>query len=263
MLTITELYTYPVKSFKANPVEQICMDSFGPAGDRRLMLVDACGKFVTQRTHPKMATLSARLEGRALEITLPETPLPTLRLSDFIRTVNVTVWGEALSAKGLGENSVDHMLSEFLGTQVRLVYMPQDCFRQVDRAFFNHEQRVSFADGFPVLLTNQASLDELNSRLSVPVQMARFRPNIVVAGDMPYQEDQWQKVKIGDVVFDVVKPCSRCVMTTVNEFAEKTAEPLRTLSSYRRNEYGVCFGQNLVHRGKGRIQLGDELVVIE
>jgi uncharacterized protein YcbX len=147
--------------------------------------------------------------------------------------------------------------------KAHLLSLGWDAVRQVDRDFFEKDQNVSFADAFPLLLTNSASLADLNSKLEQSVSMSRFRPNIVFEGGVAFEEDDWKQVSIGGVDFDLVKPCSRCGMTTIGEDGKLGKEPLKTLAGYRRNEYGVCFGQNLVHRSLGMLKVGDVLVVKE
>lgn len=230
------------------------------------MLVDHNGKFVTQRTHPPLKDITAQFSGDELQLTHPQKNV-CLSVEMFSVPKNTVVWGDQVNALGLGNNddanAFKAWLEQYLEKEVDLVFMPEDTFRQVDTAFFSDEQRVSFADGFPILLTNTASLDELNSRLDQAVPMSRFRPNIVVSGNEAYEEDSWQRIRIGEIEFAVVKPCSRCVMTTINDSGEKTKEPLKTLSTYRKNEFGVCFGQNLVPLQQGTIKRGDTVTVIE
>jgi uncharacterized protein YcbX len=155
----------------------------------------------------------------------------------------------------------DSWLSNTLDQNLRLVMMPESSFRKADPRYAKNEENVSFADGFPYLVISQASLDDLNSRLAEPISMIRFRPNFVVTGTDAFAEDQWKNVTIGNLNFEVVKPCARCVLTTINpETAEKGAEPLRTLASYRRVNNKVLFGQNMVVKDIGTIKEGDELV---
>ena len=184
-------------------------------------------------------------------------------LHEFSEPLQVSVWNDSVSALGLGISEKDAVLSKYVGKAVRLVFMPDSSFRQVDREYFSADRRGSFADGFPVLLCNTASQLDLNSRLEEPVPMSRFRPNIVVSGQEPFEEDRWRRIRIGEIEFAVVKPCSRCVMTTINDAGEKGKEPLKTLATYRRNEHGVCFGQNLVPLSHGQISVRDTLVVLE
>ena len=174
------------------------------------------------------------------------------------------VWGDSVVSRVLNAQHTEK-ISNFLGVNARLAFMPDSSFRQIDRQFFSEDKRVSFADGYPFLLTSEASLADLNSRLHVPVSMKNFRPNIVISGGVSaYAEDVWQRVIIGEITFELVKPCSRCIMTTINEKGQKSEsrEPLKTMAQYRKNEFGICFGQNLVHLSPGKIRVGD-LVTFE
>ena len=163
---------------------------------------------------------------------------------------------------GLGEAS--DALSRFCRKPVSLVFMPDSSFRRVDAGRVDEYRRVGFADGFPFLVTNTASLAELNTRLEVPVEMRRFRPNIVVEGADAWDEDHWQSLSIGNNRLSIVKPCSRCVMTTVDPstgLKDAAVQPLRTLSRYRRTGEGVIFGQNAIHESPGLIRVGEPVTV--
>ena len=257
---VTELIYYPVKSLGAISVSEIALDQFGIQGDRRFMLIDQNAKFVSQRTHPRLSFLSALLEPDSVVVTGGGLGLCSFPYDAFVEDVDVKIWSDTVAVKAI-DASFSAELSEWLGVSVRMVYMPDSCIRQVDRDFFSQDQGVSFADAFPLLLTNTASLNDLNGKLEQAVPMSRFRPNIVFSGDHAFQEDEWQHVMIGSVRFDLVKPCSRCGMTTIDKSGKVGKEPLRTLASYRKNEFGVCFGQNMVHRSCGVIKVGDKLLV--
>lgn len=155
-------------------------------------------------------------------------------------------------------------LSRFLEMECRLVFFPEDEIRQVDPTYARSGDRTAFSDGFPVLLISQASLDDLNRRLKTPVAMRRFRPNLVVSGCEPFAEDGWKQIRVGEVTFRVVKPCSRCVIPNIDpDTAEKSAEPTRTLSGFRRRENKIFFGQNLIADGMGKLELGMPVEVLE
>ncbi len=256
---VTSLHSYPVKSLQPVDVNILELDAFGPIWDRRFMFVDAEGLFVTQRQVPLLSQVSAQMLEGALQITYQNNAWK-IPLSAFDSEVDVSVWADQVEVLVCEEDW--SVLERVADRELRLVYMPDHCFRQVDRDYFSNDQRVSFADGFPLLLTNQASLEDLNGRLELPVPMSRFRPNIVISGAKPFAEDEWRRVRIGEVEFDLVKPCSRCVMTAIDAKGQKGREPLRTLSTYRRNEFGVCFGQNMVHSSTGQVRVGDLLEVI-
>ncbi len=254
---ISALYYYPVKSLGGIQANSLEIDDFGFKNDRRFMLVDDNNKFVSQRTMPVLNLLQSSLISDVLSIFGDDFGQIDLELDAFGSSQKVMVWSDEVDADLLSSTHT-RALSEYLGQSVRLAYIPQDSFRQVDREFFAHDQRVSFADGYPFLLTNESSLTDLNNRLAEPVTMARFRPNIVVSGTSAFEEDKWVDFELGGINFKAVKPCSRCVMTTV-ENGVRSKEPLRELSKYRRNDFGICFGQNLVHLGKGKLSTGDKL----
>ncbi|MDX1452922.1 MAG: MOSC domain-containing protein [Oleiphilaceae bacterium] len=258
-LRVQSLFYYPVKSLQSVSVNAIDLDEFGPRYDRRFMFVSEDGTFVTQRQEPALSQWSASFDGDCLVLKHADQSWQ-FPLSSFSVSMPVKVWGDGVL--GLKTDRDLREISEKLCRKVNLVYMPDSCFRQVDRAFFASDQRVSFADGFPILLTNTASLEDLNERLKHPVEMWRFRPNLVVEGAEPYEEDGWSEIQIGEIHLRVVKPCSRCVMTTIDQHGQKGKEPLATLATYRKNDFGVCFGQNLVQLSQGNIRVGDEVKII-
>lgn len=256
-MKVHSLFVYPVKSLSGIEVTSFNTDDFGPVGDRRWMIVDDDRRFVTQREHPELARVGTRLEDDGVVISIPGEGEFVLSAAE--EEVRVLVWRDWVKAlAGLPEANA--ALSRFCGKPVRLVFMPDSSFRRVDAGRVNDYRRVGFADGFPFLVTNTASLAELNTRLEAPVEMRRFRPNIVVEGAGAWDEDIWQSLSIGDNHLSIVKPCSRCVMTTVDpSTGQKDAalQPLRTLSGYRRTQEGVIFGQNAIHESPGIIRVGD------
>ncbi len=262
--TLQGIYRYPVKSLRGTMLEQTGLDARGVSFDRHWMLVDADGQFLSQRKLPRMTLVQTQMQSGGLSLQAPDMPdleLPSEQAGD--EQVKVRVWGDECLARSAGEDA-DNWLSEFLNTECRLVYMPDDQQRQVDLDYANQGDQTGFSDGFPLLLISEASLQDLNSRMSEALPMERFRPNLVVGGCEPYAEDQWKRICIGGIEFRVVKPCSRCAITTVNpETAETGAEPLKTLSGYRRRGKKVYFGQNIIHEGTGQISLGMELEVLE
>ncbi len=266
-MNLTELNIYPIKSLKGIAITEAAVEARGLRRDRRWMLVDADNKFITQREIPKMAALSVDLLTDGLRVTNGSTHIdvPAEPYSDDSATV--AIWGSRVKA-AVYQPFVNHWFSDALGVDCRLVQMPESTNRIVspNYAVRKFEDIVSFADGYPFLLIGQASLDDLNSRLQEPVGMNRFRPNFVVAGAEPFAEDTWKRVRIGSTVFHVVKPCDRCVITTIDQAkGEKTGkEPLKTLSEYRNRNGKVLFGQNLIADEPGAtIKAGDEVEVVE
>jgi len=255
---------YPVKSLSGITLDRADIVQRGIAFDRHWMVVDADGVFLTQRQHPRMALVRTSLGTDCLRLAAPEMPPLELPLSDpGGERVEAQVWGDRCLAASAGDRAAD-WLSHYLGVAARLVFMPQEHRRQVDPDYAREGDQVGFADGFPFLLISEASLADLNSRLQQPLPMNRFRPNLVVSGCEPYAEDRWRRIRIGEISFRLVKPCSRCVITTVNQHsAEKGQEPLSTLSTYRRRGNKVYFGQNLLHDAVGELRTGMQVEVLE
>ena len=256
-----------MKSARGISVEMARVDRFGPQGDRRYMLVGPDGDFVTQRRVPALAHLvvTPTNQGLALEFQGQTHRVRTPLASAPRRAV--TIWGESVQAVAV-DSTTSSWLSGLLSIDAALVYMPDDVRRSVDPRFATDSDTVGFADGFSFLLIGQSSLDALNARLDHPVGMDRFRPNLVIADSAPFAEDGWSRIAIGDLVFDVVKPCARCVMTTVDPSTGRFAgpEPLKTMASFRRirapHSNEVYFGQNLVHRSSGVLKVGDRVRVL-
>jgi uncharacterized protein YcbX len=260
---LSEIWIYPVKSLGGIRLTEAKTEERGLQYDRRWMIIDDNDVFITQRVFTKMALIDVELLPEGLKISYRPEPgnaviVPYQPIS--AEPVTVTVWDDVVEGVTVSEEA-DSWLSNTLNQNLRLVMMPESSFRKADPRYAKNEENVSFADGFPYLVISQASLDDLNSRLAEPISMIRFRPNFVVTGTDAFAEDQWKNVTIGNLNFEVVKPCARCVLTTINpETAEKGAEPLKTLASYRRVNNKVLFGQNMVVKDIGTIKEGDELV---
>jgi uncharacterized protein len=265
-LSVSSLWIHPVKSCAPAPVHDALVEVRGLRNDRRWMVVAPDGRFLTGRQCPKLVLLRAVPEGLDVRLDAPGmTTLHVRRPSRDGARLGVAIWKDHVDALACAPQA-DAWLGEFLGRPVRLVYMDDAAVRGVDPHYGWAGDEVSFADGYPLLLVSQGSLDLLNTKLLVPVPMARFRPNIVVRGCAAHAEDGWRRITVGMVEFEVVKPCTRCVFTTVDttrgEF-DGGGEPLNTLKSYRRGERGVTFGQNLIPRTTGNIRVGDPVAVIE
>ncbi|WP_461452087.1 MOSC domain-containing protein [Mucilaginibacter sp.] len=264
MFRVSELYTYPIKSLGGVSLKTAEVTEKGIKYDRRWMLVDEQFRFLSQREVPKMAQLKVEIVANGLFITdtitsknllVPFQPLTSVECT-------VTIWGEPCTAVYVGTKA-NKWFSEALGIKCRLVYMPDSTKRKVDENHAPPGFVNSFADGYPFLIVGQASLDDLNSRLSEKLPMNRFRPNIVFTGGEPFEEDKIDNLIIDHINFYGVKLCARCVITTIDqENIRKYKEPLKTLSKYRRKGNDVFFGQNLIHKGSGTISVGDELKVL-
>jgi uncharacterized protein YcbX len=260
-MNIHALNLYPVKSLAGIAVNSFSLDEFGPAGDRRWMIVDDGRQFVTQRSNPELALVSTEFDGSDVVITIPGNG--KFHLIPDSEIWDVGVWRDRVAAVP-GSRDASHALSRYCGKRVYFVYMMDKACRRVDPDWVDAYRRVSFADGFPFLLTSTSSLEELNSRLVQPVEMRRFRPNVVVSGAAPWAEDQWKRAFIGDVSLSLVKPCSRCIMTTVDPdtgVRSPDGQPLKTLATYRRTPDGVIFGVNGVHNTHGTLSVGDPVSI--
>jgi len=263
---LSSLLVYPVKSSAALAPARAAVEARGLRHDRRWMIVDADGRFLTGRQHPVLVRLRAEPTDAGVTLSAPGraplfVPLPA---PDASRRA-CTVWKDVVDAADAGDAAAA-WLSEGLGAPVRLVHMDAAARRPVSPTHARPGDEVSFADAYPLLLVSQASLDHLNSRLAEPLPVERFRPNLVVADvAAPHGEDDWTRIRIGAVEFDVVKPCTRCVFTTVDpargEF-DPSGEPLRTLKTYRRSPAGITFGMNVIARGTGTLAPGDAVTVL-
>ncbi len=291
-MNISEINVYPVKSLKGIGLESAVIEKRGLRLDRRWMLTDRNGIFFTQRELPRMATVRIALSEEGLtataagaeELSIPARPEVRLRQ-------RVTVWQSEVEAH-VYDRKVNEWFSEVLKRECRLVLMPETAERHVNEQFDSGEDIVSFADGFPLLLTSEGSLGELNRRIAlnngadagkvpaVQVPMNRFRPSIVVSGGEPFEEDNWEKIRVGDAIFRVVKPCGRCVVTTTDQEKGEVVgkEPLRTLATFRKaihvrpegyEKFGhgpnsLLFGENLIPETPGvTVNVGDEVEVLE
>lgn len=269
MTALASIHIYPLKSGAPVTLDEAAVEARGLSRDRRWMVVDANGKFVTGRQQPRLTLITALTSGDALSIAAPG--MPTLVVEPPHAggpRIDTAVWGAPVRPL-LACDEANAWISAFVGAPCRLVHMDDACERRVkakyDGKYGQDDDVVSFADAFPLLLISQAALDQLNAKLSAPVPILRFRPNLVVSGTAPHAEDGWKRIRIGTVELEVVKPCVRCVFTTV-DFArgafDPSGEPLRTLVSYRRSGDGVTFGQNAIPRGRGTLRRGDAVEVL-
>ncbi|NJM98781.1 MAG: MOSC domain-containing protein [Phormidesmis sp. RL_2_1] len=271
-LSLSELYVYPIKSAAGIALKQAQLTARGLQYDRRWMVVDGKGKFVTQRRFPRMALMAVSIDEAAscLRLRAPGMPEHSVWI-DFSAGLNsqggngpfeqigVEIWGDRTTAIAVGPES-QKWFSDFIGIDCQLVYMPNNCTRPTAHGKLGNHHLVSFADGYPYLLISEASLSGLNQKLSdqgkAPVTMQRFRPNFVISGvETAHDEDSWQQIKIGEAVFDLPKLCDRCSIPNVDpatgdyptdQHGRRTLEPTQTLSSYRYWDKGIWFGQNCI-----------------
>ncbi len=263
---LSEINIYPIKSLGGIILKTAMVEKRGLRLDRRWMLVDDENKFISQREYPQMALIKVEAGVNGLKVSHKKYFGESIFIpfnNHTVEEIEVKIWNDVCLAQLLNKN-YGSWFSKILGIKCNLVFMPDGSIRKVDTKYSNGNEIVSFADAYPFLLIGQSSLDELNSKLSAPVPMNRFRPNLVFTGGNAFVEDKWKKFKIGDVEFECVKPCARCTITTVNQdTAEMKKEPLATLSKFRKFGNKVLFGQNLIHKGEGVIKIGDELTILE
>lgn len=269
MITVSELRIHPIKGLKRTLLDTMEIVKTGPLHDRQFMLVDANNQFMSQRTHPQMATIDVVIQNKGVILTIPnQAPLSFQYDEQHGQSFEASIWKDTVKVVELSHQA-SRGLTEFLGTPCKLVAMMPTHKRLLAEKYSpTREHEVAFADAFPFLLISQASLDDLNGRLEIPVPMDRFRPNIVVNGCAPYEEDTWEVIQIGDIIFDLPKSCSRCLVTTVNQETgvqekEKGKNPLKALALYRNTEKGILFGQNMMHRSLGAISKGQVLTVLK
>ena len=262
-IRISSLTIYPVKSLAGIDIKSSELDSMGLKNDRRWMLVSPQGDFLSQRKVPKMALIQPHFIDDKLILSCENKQDYSVPVANSQQTMSVTIWGDSVTAQRVGKEA-DIWLSTALGIECHLVYIPDNEIRQCDLEFAKQGERTGFADAFPLLLLSTASLDDLNERLEQPIEMRRFRPNIVVTGCDAFAEDGWEQFTIADIPMRGVKPCSRCILTTVNPETggREGAEPLQTLMKYRKWDNNVYFGQNVIHEKMGVISIGDVITVL-
>ncbi len=266
---LSSLHLYPLKSAAGVAVETLDIEPRGPRHDRRWLPVDADGRFITARQVPAMVLICAEVRGNQLHLSAPGMPRLEIAMPmpDAAR-LPVSIWKDTVDAQRV-DPAADAWLSVYLQQPTRLVFMDDHARRMIDADYALPGDEVSFADGYPLLVISQAALGALNLRLvdagSAPVVMAQFRPNLVIANAAAHAEDEWIRVRIGEVVFDGVKCCTRCVFTTVDPITGKRredGEPLNILKDYRRTPAGITFGMNLIPRGSGILRAGDDVTVL-
>lgn len=262
---LSHIHTYPIKSLKGISLETAEVQERGLRLDRRWMITHTDGTFITQREYPQLTLIELKLEDDGILLEAMTMPPLKIKLEENIgKRLQVQIWNDICTALEVSEKA-NTWFSEFLNIPSKLVYMPQDSRRLVEADYNLDEQYItSFSDAYPFLLISESSLNDLNTRLEEPILMNRFRPNLVVLGTETHAEDTWKKIRIGEVIFQVVKPCARCMMLNINqETAIKGVEPLKTLNNYRKAGNKVLFGQCLLPENLGKITVRDELEVLE
>ncbi|WP_418955625.1 MOSC domain-containing protein [Streptomyces tritici] len=269
---LRSVHIHPVKAMRGFAPAEAEVQPWGLAGDRRWTVVDGSGEVVTQRKHPRMALAAAELlPDGDIRLSAPGLEPLTVAVPEPAGTVRVEVFGTPVEAVPAG-GAADAWFSDYLDADVRLVHMDDPAVRRpVDPKYALPGETVSFADGYPLLVTATASLDALNSLIAQgdhadegPLPMNRFRPNLVVDGTGPWAEDGWTRLAVGEVTFRVAKPSGRCVVTTTDQLTgERGKEPLRTLGTHRRQGNKLVFGQNLVPEHTGTVRVGDEVKILD
>jgi uncharacterized protein YcbX len=266
-MKVESLHIYPVKGLRAVDLDTATLEPRGFQHDRRWMLVDENGKFLTQREHPKLATLSAEVTGHGVRISGNGAPIVVPKPGKDVQRMPVTLWKQPIEGY-LAWAEAQDWFSAFLGIPCKLVYQG-DLPRAASTQYAAEGTMVSYADGFPLLVTLTSSLEDLNRRMPQALPMNRFRPNIVISGAPAWAEDGWKKIRIAGVTLDIVKPCLRCVVTTTDQQtgAKESNEPLATLKTFRLLRQpgltGVVFGQNAVPGSLGTLKVGDRVDILE
>jgi len=261
MLTLSEIFIYPVKSLGGIGVDSAIAEERGLKYDRRYLLVDENGIFITQRDFPELALLKLSFNESGFKVLNTKDGSQTLipLESDSKKNMTVTIWDDVCNAVQVNQD-LDDWFSNAVNKKVSLVYMPDDEKRIVEKTYINEDHLVSFADAYPFLIIGKSSLNDLNTRLVNPIPMNRFRPNLVFAGGNAYEEDNWKDFKIGNAEFKAVKPCARCVITTTDQnTAQRSSEPLKTLSDYRKANNKVMFGMNVVCNKTGVVSINQKI----
>lgn len=265
-LIVTEITIYPIKSLGGISLQSAIVEERGLQHDRRWVLADEQNRFMTQRENEQMALIDVSIESDGLKVshrlkkiaplTVPFTPQTSA--GGVPHNQAITIWDDVVDAIRVNDEA-DAWFSAVIGIKCHLFYQPDDSIRLTDpRYSITKEEHTSFSDGYPILIIGQASLDNLNERLDEKIAMKRFRPNLVFSGGQAHAEDDWKYFKVGETKLVGVKPCARCVMTTIDpETAKKGKEPLRTLNQYRNFGNKILFGQNLLVVETGRVSVGD------
>jgi uncharacterized protein len=263
-ITIASLIYYPIKACRGFEVDSAMIERMGLQHDRRMMVITPEGHFLTQREFPRLALVTPKRYNGTLELLAPEYDSLQLGIQTTGTPISVDVWkSKGVQAIDQGEESAE-WFSDWLGSQVRLVHIADGSTRRVNESYVvNEDDHTGFADAYPILLTSEEGLQDLNTRLESPVPMNRFRPNVVVRGGRPFAEDTWNRIRAGSVEMAVVKPCARCVVTTIDkETLEKSKEPLKSLGRYRKHALGAIFGQNVIPLSEGKIRCGMKVEVL-
>lgn len=246
-IRVTYLFVYPIKSLRGISQEVAPVTPFGLRHDRRFMLVRPDGTFITQRLYPELTVFDVEMSADRVVVTHPDRSSICIPVrGEGVANIRASVWDDSVDAF-VGFPEADSFFSDHMREPLRLAWMPETTHRQTDLTYSQEGDRVSFADGYPILLVGQASMDDLNTRLEIPLPVNRFRPNIVVEGCDPWSEESWTHVEMPGAALRLVKKCDRCVVTTTDQRSgERLKEPLATLATFRKEGNKVWFGMNCI-----------------
>jgi uncharacterized protein YcbX len=265
MTQLSNLTYYPIKACRGFDIAESQVERMGLANDRRMMVVTPAGEFLTQREYPRLALVTPAVKNGMVTLSAPNFDSLQFGIQSTGTPTSVNIWkSKDVSAIDQGDESAQ-WLSDWLGVSVRLAHVAYGFKRKLNPAYaINTDDHTGFADGYPILIISEESLLDLNSRLDSAVPMNRFRPNIVVKGCDPFAEETWKRIRIGGVEMALVKPCARCMVTTIDkDTLAKSKEPLKTLSTYRKQELGVIFGMNIIPLNEGVVRVGMSVEVLE
>ena len=265
MIILSSLTYYPIKACRGFDINESHVERMGLANDRRMMVVTHSGEFLTQREHPKLALITPMLKNDSIILSAPNFDSVHFAIQKTGAISFVNIWqSKNVNAIDQGEEAAQ-WLSDWLGTSVRLVHIADGIQRKLNPGYaINTDDHTGFADGYPILIISEASLQDLNSKLDSALPMNRFRPNIVLQNCEPFAEDTWKRIRIGDVEMALVKPCPRCVVTTIDkETLEQNKEPIKTLNTYRKQKGGAMFGMNVIPLNEGRLEVGMSVEILD
>lgn len=261
---VSSLIYYPIKACRGFEVDSANVERMGLENDRRMMVVTPEGEFLTQREYPRLALVTPTLQDDTVVLSAPRCEAIQIGIQKTGTPISVDIW------KSKGVQAIDQgdeaalWFSDWLDVEVRLVHIADGYQRRVNQAWaVRDDDHTGFADGYPILLTSEEGLQDLNAHLEQPVPMNRFRPNVVVKGCDPFAEDTWNRIRVGSVELAVVKPCARCEVTTIDkETLAQSKEPLKTLGKYRKQKLGAIFGQNIIPLNEGCVRVGMPVEVL-
>ena len=265
MIILSSLTYYPIKACRGFDLLESRVERMGLADDRRMMVVTPEGKFLTQREYPRLALITPTLRNDTVTLSAPNFDSIHFAIQKTGQISFVNIWqSKNVNAIDQGEEAAQ-WLSDWLGTSVCLVHIADGIQRKLNPGYaINTDDHTGFADGYPILIISEASLQDLNSKLDSALPMNRFRPNIVLQNCEPFAEDIWKRIRIGDVEMALVKPCPRCVVTTIDkETLEQNKEPIKTLNTYRKQKGGAMFGMNVIPLNEGRLEVGMSVEILD